>query len=239
MAQRAGTGPWGVPAPEFTGQRLPAEVAGFCEALERSPDAVFVTDRRNRIVYANRSAETLLGFAAGQAFGMPCDLFLKGRDVFDNRYCTTSCSVLQMAARGEPVRSFRMRIQSSDGGEMSVELSILHLAVPPPENFFLAHVLRPLERIDSPPLPGEAEVRPPRSPLETVRESTDARARRLTAREVEVLGMLAAGRTTPEIAGRLYISVLTARNHIQNILEKLEVHSKSEAIAFAFQKRLI
>jgi two-component system NarL family response regulator len=72
-----------------------------------------------------------------------------------------------------------------------------------------------------------------------VRESTDARARRLTTREVEVLGMMAAGRTTPEISARLCISALTVRNHIQNILEKLEVHSKSEAIAFAFQKRLI
>ena len=50
--------------------------------------------------------------------------------------------------------------------------------------------------------------------------------------------MLAAGRSTPEIAIALHISNLTARNHIQNILHKLEVHSKSEAVAFAFQKRL-
>ncbi len=50
--------------------------------------------------------------------------------------------------------------------------------------------------------------------------------------------MLAAGRSTPEIAIALHISNLTARNHIQNILYKLEVHSKSEAVAFAFQKRL-
>jgi NarL family two-component system response regulator LiaR len=71
------------------------------------------------------------------------------------------------------------------------------------------------------------------------RESADARARKLTIREVEVLGMLAAGRTTPEIAERLHISLLTARSHIQNILEKLEVHSKAEAVAFAFQKNLI
>jgi NarL family two-component system response regulator LiaR len=61
----------------------------------------------------------------------------------------------------------------------------------------------------------------------------------LTTREVEVIGMLAAGHTTPEIASRLHISILTARNHIQNVLEKLEVHSKAEAVAFAFQKRLL
>jgi DNA-binding NarL/FixJ family response regulator len=51
--------------------------------------------------------------------------------------------------------------------------------------------------------------------------------------------MLAAGRTTPEIADRLHISTLTARNHIQNILDKLELHSKAEAVAFAFQKGLL
>ena len=51
--------------------------------------------------------------------------------------------------------------------------------------------------------------------------------------------MLAAGRTTPEIAGRLHISHLTARNHIQNILDKLELHSKAEAVAFAFQKGIV
>ncbi|MGZ7079300.1 MAG: response regulator transcription factor, partial [Thermoanaerobaculia bacterium] len=80
----------------------------------------------------------------------------------------------------------------------------------------------------------------PPKPLHLVaRESSDVRIRKLTVREVEVLGMLAAGRTTPEIAERLHISQLTARSHIQNILEKLEVHSKAEAVAFAFQKNLI
>jgi DNA-binding NarL/FixJ family response regulator len=75
--------------------------------------------------------------------------------------------------------------------------------------------------------------------LSVVRESPDARARKLTPREVEVLGMLAAGRATPEIADRLHISHLTARNHIQNILDKLELHSKAEAVAFAFQKGIL
>ena len=51
--------------------------------------------------------------------------------------------------------------------------------------------------------------------------------------------MLAGGRPTPEIAERLHISTLTVRNHIQNILEKLEVHSKAEAVAFAFQQRIL
>ncbi len=214
-------------------------VPDLCEALEGSPDAAFITDRHNRVLYANPAARTLLGHDGVRPFSASCDAFLGGHDLFDNRYCAENCPVMQMAARGEAVKGFRMRLRGREEGELVVDLSILHLAVPPPEHYLLVHVLRPVTRVAPLPLPAGPETRPPRSSLEAVRESPDVRARRLTAREVEVLGMLAAGRATAEIASRLNISALTARNHVQNILEKLEVHSKSEAVAFAFQKRLI
>ena len=120
---------------------------------------------------------------------------------------------------------------------MTVDVTILNLGGRAPGDFYLAHILR-TERLEL-PAHGESEHRvPPASAFAASRESPDVRARRLSVREVEVLGMLAAGRSTPEIAIALHISNLTARNHIQNILHKLEVHSKSEAVAFAFQKRL-
>src|SRR5207247_8420791 len=123
---------------------------------------------------------------------------------------------------------------------VTMDVSILHLSVGLPEGFFLAHILRPLGvGLEHAGHHLHDESPPPRAPLIAVRESPDVRARKLTAREVEVLGMLAAGRTTPDIAERLHISQLTARSHIQNLLEKLEVHSKAEAVAFAFQKNLI
>ena len=174
--------------PDSLERRLPAEVSDLCEAFERSPDAVFVTDRRNRIVFSNRAAEALLGFSAGESVGLSCEAVLKGRDVFDNRYCALNCPVMQMAARGEIVRDFRLRIEARDGGEVTLELSVLQLVVASPEHYYLAHVLRPVERTGRAPVSPEAEPRPPRSTLEVVRESTDVRARRLTAREVEVLG---------------------------------------------------
>jgi PAS domain S-box-containing protein len=225
--------------PDSLERRLRDEVAELCSAFDRSPDAVFVTDRRNRVVFSNRAAEVLLGYPVGETVGLSCETVLKGRDVFDNRYCALNCPVMQMASRGESVRDFRLTVQTRGGGEIAVELSVLQLVVAPPDLYYLAHVLRPVERSGRVPGSPDPETQPPRSSLEVVRESTDVRVRRLTSREVEVLGMMAAGRTTPEISARLCISALTVRNHIQNILEKLEVHSKSEAIAFAFQKRLI
>lgn len=219
--------------------RVPEDIASVCEALAGSPDAVFVTDRRNRIVFWNTSAERILGYTAEEANGAPCSEFLKGNDIFGNRYCSEVCPVTQMAARGETVRHFDLRLKGKGDATVTVDLSILHLVAAPPEHFYLAHVLRSLDRPEPVPRPAEREADPPRSMLEAARDSADARARKLTSREVEVLAMLAAGHMTPEIAARLHISTLTARNHIQNILEKLEVHSKAEAVAFAFQKRLL
>jgi DNA-binding CsgD family transcriptional regulator len=218
---------------------VPGDMTAVFGSLALSPDPVFVTDRHNRIVFWNRSAERLLGYAEEEVVGLSCAGVLQGSDVYGNRYCGETCPVTQMGARNEPIRHFDLRLRAKDRQTVTLDVSILSLAVKPPEHFLLVHVLKPSDRLPAPERPAEEPVSPPRSPLTLVRESLDARARKLTSREVEVIGMLAAGHTTPEIASRLHISNLTARNHIQNILEKLEVHSKAEAVAFAFQKRLL
>jgi DNA-binding response OmpR family regulator len=65
------------------------------------------------------------------------------------------------------------------------------------------------------------------------------RASRLTAREREVLQLLAEGLTHREIAGALVISPKTAAKHIERILEKLEVRSRAQAVAAAFRDELV
>ena len=219
---------------------VPAAVVPLFDALARSPDPVFVTDRRNRIVSWNASAERLFGFTAEEALGMPCAATLQGCDSHGNRYCSDACPITQLALRNETVRNFELRLLAKGGHEVLADVSVLHFAVPAPDLFFLAHIVHPSTRQHPGAGSPETEsVAPPRPTLVMVRGSEDARARKLTGREVEVLGMLAAGNPTAEIGARLHISTLTARNHIQNILDKLEVHSKTEAVAFAFQKGLI
>jgi PAS domain S-box-containing protein len=219
--------------------RLLREAAPLFAALALSPDAVFATDRHNRIVFWNRSAERILGYAEAEAVGDSCASLLQGCDVYGNRYCSESCAVVQMAVRNEVVRHFDLLLRAKDGHGVFVDVSILTFTFDPPDSFLLAHILKPSGRGESAAAGAERDTSAPRPALLSVRSSADARARRLTEREVEVLGMLAAGHATPEIASRLHISILTARNHIQNILEKLEVHSKAEAVAFAFQKHLL
>jgi non-specific serine/threonine protein kinase len=60
-----------------------------------------------------------------------------------------------------------------------------------------------------------------------------AEAHGLTPREREVLGLLVAGRSNPEIAEALFVSPRTAQTHVQHILAKLGVHGRAEAVAFA------
>jgi DNA-binding NarL/FixJ family response regulator len=61
----------------------------------------------------------------------------------------------------------------------------------------------------------------------------------LTPRELEVLKALTEGLSTPEICDRLFIAPNTLRTHVQNIMGKLRVHSKLEAVAFAIRNRLV
>jgi len=61
----------------------------------------------------------------------------------------------------------------------------------------------------------------------------------LTPREVEVLLALAEGLSSREICERLYIAPNTLRTHVQNIMTKLRVHSKLEAVAFALRQGMI
>jgi DNA-binding CsgD family transcriptional regulator len=61
----------------------------------------------------------------------------------------------------------------------------------------------------------------------------------LTPRELEVLRLVAAGKTNREIAAQLVVSEHTVARHIQNIFTKLRVSSRTAATAFAFEHRLV
>jgi DNA-binding NarL/FixJ family response regulator len=64
-------------------------------------------------------------------------------------------------------------------------------------------------------------------------------ASRLTARETEVLRHLAAGLGPAEIASRLFISRRTVGTHLENIMRKLGVRSRAQAVALAYREELV
>lgn len=75
--------------------------------------------------------------------------------------------------------------------------------------------------------------------LDQIRKSPEQKTQLLTSRELEVLQLLAKGRSTEGIGDDLFISINTVRNHVANILSKLGVHSKLEAVAIAAREGLI
>src|SRR5262249_56882892 len=64
-------------------------------------------------------------------------------------------------------------------------------------------------------------------------------APRLTEREMQVLKLVARGMNNRDIAKELFISDNTVKNHVRNILEKLQIHSRMEAVMVAGREKLI
>ncbi|UCM88374.1 response regulator [Streptomyces marincola] len=64
-------------------------------------------------------------------------------------------------------------------------------------------------------------------------------APRLTDRELEVLKLVATGKNNRDIAKDLFISENTVKNHVRNILEKLQLHSRMEAVVYAMREKIL
>ena len=83
----------------------------------------------------------------------------------------------------------------------------------------------------------ELGARPAEQELTQLLEPANAGG--LTAREVEVLRLVAKGRSNPEIAAALVLSEKTVARHLSNIFAKLDVTSRTAAAAWAFQHGLV
>lgn len=70
-------------------------------------------------------------------------------------------------------------------------------------------------------------------------DETLTRYRRLTGRERDVLRMLALGADVNDIAGTLVLSPQTVRSHLQHVLDKLDVRSRADAVAFVLEHALL
>ena len=81
------------------------------------------------------------------------------------------------------------------------------------------------------------------SEFATMVKKTDEReavpAPRLTPRELEVLKLVAKGSNNRDIAKELFISENTVKNHVRNILEKLHLHSRMEAVVYAVREKML
>jgi PAS domain S-box-containing protein len=207
------------------------ETVALDRALAHAGDGVFVVGSDGRILSWNRAAEKILGYAARDVAGRPCCDIFAGQDDRGNRLCYPGCQVATLVEMGEPVQNFDMRTQTKGGRGIWLNISILSVASGKDGAPVTVHLIRDItaakelltlvhERLSAPD-PGESP------------------AGALTRREVEVLRLMAAGRSTRAVADVLHVSPATVRNHVQNLMAKLGVHSRLEAVAYANRHRIL
>lgn len=212
------------------------------DRISRSGEAVFAMDSADRIILWNKKCEDLLGRPAKSVLGKRCYDVLNGRDVHGNIYCYRNCPVAHQARQQEPkdpVQNFPLAVETKNGQDKWVNVSLFAIPSYHPALSTVVHVLR--EEKDKPSSlerdlrEKSALIPDPLCPITT----TEGQAIELSKREKEILRCMAEGISTSEIARRLSIAPVTVRNHVQSILQKLDVHTKLAAVVFAYRHSLI
>jgi len=202
--------------------------------LSNTADGVCAIGVDGRIVFWNRAAERLLGYAAREVVGKPCcDVFV-GRDPAGNRLCYQGCHVQTLVKRGEAVEHFQMATRTKAGRPVWLDISILAVPGARRDAATTVHLFRDVttaHEVEALVRERLAQMRPP---LDDGPPSPE-----LTRRELDILRLMVAGASTRAMADRLHVSPATVRNHVQHILEKLGVHSRLEAAAYATRRGLV
>ena len=206
-------------------------------------DAAYVLDAHGSIVSWNSAAEKLFGIAEKDVVGKACSDTLKGIDECGHE-CGADCSILKRAQCRDPLKNYDIKTRVG-GREIWCNVSVVILDSSTSTNAYTLHIVRPTDAQKRLEMAVRnfvvAETGIPDSnarELLAIKRSPTA-AVDLTAREIEVLKLLAAGSTTAKLADQLGISRTTANNHIQHIMKKLSAHSRLEAIRRAEQAGLI
>lgn len=215
---------------------LPLSVRGLIEA--RTGDAVFVVDPEYRIVYWDEEAAFLTGLSSEEMVGRRCYEAVLGEKEDGEPLCTYGCSVMRLARIGRPVSSYDMRVATPSSNKRWVNVSILSLDSE--EGPYVVHLLRDSQKTHETVEMARHLIKLSRKDDHTgepVRESTEIPS--LTARQLEVLRLLAEGKSAKEIGADLYLSEATIRNHIRSLLQALGAHSQLEALANAREVGLL
>lgn len=196
---------------------------------KRAACAAVVTDVRGAIVFYNQTAAELFHFDGREVAGRDFLAEVHGRDVFGNRFPDAGRTFETMVERGESLHRFAFDIKV-DGRPLRLAVSAVVVMGVEDSDAHLVYEFEPVRRRRKTDL-----VMPAGGP----RVGEERQPPKLTARQVEVTRLLADGESVEEIARRLGITPNTARNHIQNILERLGVHNRAAAVAMAIRCGLI
>ncbi|HME04290.1 MAG TPA: LuxR C-terminal-related transcriptional regulator [Solirubrobacteraceae bacterium] len=186
----------------------PGWEALFWDVFERSFNPIVLLDESRRLLNSNSAAVELLGYRPGYLIGRSIDELITSlsRAQRDREWRRA----LQTGEQSG-TRTFRRR----DGSEIEIDFAVRLVRVG--ERSLGVAVVLPLGRV-------------------TLAREVGDQAAPLTAREREVVALIALGHDTNRIAGELFISPSTVRTHVKNAMAKLGVHTRAELVAVAFSR---
>lgn len=208
--------------------------------LGNSTDGVFIANAAQRIIFWSKGAERILGHSQAEVSDRHCYEVLAGR-CCDKLWCHANCNVRKSARRGILPDGFDILTHTREGRNIWVAVSTIVL---PGRKNLLVHLFRDVTRQKR-----DEEVLQnilsflgmrgfpngnPEGEQSAVRSliCRDDKLLALSRREVEVMHLLAEGLSTLAMAQRIGVSPFTIRNHIRNVLKKLGLHSRAQAVSF-------
>jgi DNA-binding CsgD family transcriptional regulator len=217
------------------------------DAVEDSSVALYDLYQR-KYVFLTSSFKFLLGYDREEALGQGPEYFYRRmpeedlETVLDTVSRTLRFLYLQSPEERRDYKlGFDFRIRRADGRLIRLLQQVVVLELDARGNIWLVLIVNDL-------LPGGSEEEPSRRSLRHLRngksylfapedpgaeEAADPARAGLTKREIEVLGLVAVGLASREIADRLFISQATVNNHRQRILSKTGARNSSEAVRYA------
>ena len=195
--------------------------------LGKSPEATIAIDEHGKVAFWNDAAERLLGRSARDAIGKPCHDLLHGLSPAGAGICRSDCAAMVLCRHGEAPRRFEMMVGCPDGTELWLDVTsiLVNDAAGPLLVHIFAEGTSP-KRMAA--LAGDGEA-----------DAHFLSQHALTKRETDVLRLLAKGMASQAIERELGVSHATVRNHIQNLLSKLGVHNRVEAVVLALRAGLV
>lgn len=213
------------------------------DVLSKTADGVLAVDREHRIVFWNEAAEQLLGLTANEVLGKYCYDVISGHDESGRMLCQADCLDKMGCLEREAVPTRDIVIRTKTGQKAWLSLSTVLVPSTWKDLCVLIHFFRNVTYLKE----LERSAQQYLTVISKVFEGKDrglnevplSAPQNLTPREREILRRLASGVTTKAIAEDLSISPATARNHIHNMLVKLGVQNRLEAVTFALRRGLI
>lgn len=213
-------------------------------------EPAFAVNGLHRIVAWNDGAERLLGMRAEDVIGRRC---FEALDIGDSTLCM-ACRYFASAQPAEvnPAISALARHHLSitiplavEGAPRRVQVTTLAAHTRAGQVRFVHLLQHVTEDAATGPTPEPTHIspnheRPPSTLTEPAESSSKLRRpEALTQRELEVLRLLGAGYSTDDIARALSITRVTARNHVNKVLDKLGVNSRLQAVVIASQLQIL